>query len=59
MNALHREPDAPGLAYWTRVLDNGWAGAAEVLVDMSESPENMGAVNPTIVGGFTFQPFFF
>ncbi|MFD2365077.1 DUF4214 domain-containing protein [Pseudoduganella sp. GCM10020061] len=59
VNALHREPDAPGLAYWTRVLDNGWAGAAEVLVDMSESPENMGAVNPTIVGGFTFQPFFF
>lgn len=59
VNALHREPDAPGVAYWTRILDNGYATAAEVLVDFSESPENTGAVNPTIANGFTFQPYFF
>ncbi|HEU4852562.1 MAG TPA: DUF4214 domain-containing protein [Telluria sp.] len=59
VNALHRQPDAPGVAYWVRVLDTGAATAAEVLVGFSESAENMEAVAPSIAQGFPFQPFFF
>lgn len=57
VNALHRQPDAPGVAYWVNVLDNGYATPAAVLVGFSESAENKAAVAPSIAQGFEFQPF--
>lgn len=54
-NALHRDPDAAGLAYWTAALEGG-ADLAEVLVAFSESAENKEAVAPAIAAGFSYVP---
>lgn len=58
VNALHREPDAAGLAYWTNVLDTGQATREQVLFGFSESAENQEAVAPVIGNGFAYQPYF-
>lgn len=39
-NALHRAPDAPGLADWTEALDHNALNRAEVLIGFALSPEN-------------------
>lgn len=57
VNALHREPDEPGVTFWTGVLDSGSATAAEVLAGFSESPENIGAVAQVIGNGFEYVPY--
>ena len=40
-NALHRGSDAVGLACWTSLLDQHLLDRAEVLLQFSESPENL------------------
>ncbi|MCF4130220.1 DUF4214 domain-containing protein [Methylobacterium sp. SyP6R] len=40
-NALHRAPDAQGLANWTNALDHGVLDRAEVLIGFAQSLENL------------------
>lgn len=56
VNALHRQPDDAGVAFWTDVLDTGAATRTEVLADFSESAENQAAVATIIGNGFEFTP---
>ena len=55
-NILHRDPKQAGLDFWVNALDNG-AMRAQLLVDFSESPENMAQVIGTIEQGIAFIPF--
>lgn len=54
--ALHREPDQPGLDWWTARLDEG-APRDGVLVGFSESAENQAQVIGAIQNGIAFIPF--
>ena len=54
-NVLHREPDAPGLAYHIRNLETTHT-RADVLVGFSESPENKAAVIGSISSGIVYEP---
>ena len=49
-NVLHREPDAAGANYWLAALQNS-ASRAEVLVNFSESAENVSNVAALIAKG--------
>ncbi len=51
--ALHREPDAGGLAFHTASLDAG-ASRADVVVTFSESPENQAALIGVIQNGMPY-----
>ena len=59
VNALHREPDEPGVAYWTDLLDRGAATPATILTGFSESDENKAATAVVIGDGFKFDPSFY
>ncbi|WP_192805034.1 DUF4214 domain-containing protein [Noviherbaspirillum aerium] len=56
-NALQREPDASGLAYWVDLLDRGVLTPAQVLAAFSESAENRGRVLPDIRNGILYTPY--
>lgn len=56
-NALQREPDASGLAFWVDLLDRGVMSPAQVLAAFSESPENRGRVLPDIRNGILYTPY--
>lgn len=56
-NALHRDPDPEGRAYWLDVLDRKLVTATEVLCFFSESPENQAAVQPAILTGIAYTPY--
>lgn len=58
VNALHRQPDEAGVAFWTAALDEGRTTAASVLAGFSESAENIGAVAAVIGSGFEYDPYF-
>ncbi len=63
-NVLDREPDANGYAYWNAVLTGrAWNGVQygqttreQMLVDFSESKENVASVLPLIEDGILYQP---
>jgi hypothetical protein len=52
-NVLHREPDAKGYGYWVDAIKSGVA-RADVLIQFSESPENVAQVVAQIGNGFTY-----
>ncbi|SHN20443.1 REJ domain-containing protein [Duganella sacchari] len=52
-NALHRDPDAAGLASWLRAMQLGLT-RAQVLVGFSESTENKNALAPTVEKGIAY-----
>jgi hypothetical protein len=53
-NIHGRTPDPGGLAFWVGVLDEKRATVAEVLADISESPENKANVAELIGQGITY-----
>lgn len=54
-NALHREPDAAGLQYWTGLLDNKVIDAGGLLASVAGSAEHR-AIAATIIGSsFEYQ----
>lgn len=55
LNVLHRAPDAAGLAYWVAALEGG-LGRADVLVQFSESAENLAQVTGQIQNGIDYIP---
>ncbi|NRR32299.1 DUF4214 domain-containing protein [Oxalobacteraceae bacterium] len=55
-NALHREPEAAGLAFHLNNLEHGMSRAIE-LVGFSESDENQAQVIGQIAHGITYLPF--
>lgn len=55
-NALHRDPDAEGFAFWKQALDNG-VSREHLLVEFSESPENQAQVIGSIQNGIEYTPF--
>lgn len=54
-NVLHRAPDAGGTTYWTQNLASGMS-RAEMLVGISESPENQAALVVILSAGVEFTP---
>lgn len=56
-NALQREPDASGLAFWVDLLNRGVMTQAQVLAAFSESAENRGRVLPDITNGILYTPY--
>jgi len=54
-NVLHRAPDATGQAFWIDVLDRHALGAADVLIQFSESPENTAALTGVMQNGIHYQ----
>lgn len=55
LNVLHRAPDAAGLAYWVAALEGG-LDRADVLVQFSESAENLAQVTGQIGNGIDYIP---
>jgi hypothetical protein len=55
-NVLHRAPLQAGLDFWTHALDAG-STRAQILVNFSESAENVAALQPLIGQGFTYTPY--
>ncbi|WP_228895003.1 DUF4214 domain-containing protein [Pseudoduganella aquatica] len=55
-NVLHRNPEQAGLDFWVRALDNG-AMRTQLLVDFSESAENMAQVIGSIEHGIAYIPY--
>ena len=55
LNALGREQDAAGAAYWVSHLDSGRLQAHEVLTRFSESPENIERLAPVLEQGVWFE----
>jgi len=55
-HVLHRAPDAGGLAFWVDVLGRGAVDRAQVLVEFSESPENVARLVGAIENGIDFLP---
>jgi hypothetical protein len=53
-NALHRAPDAGGLAFWEGQLTSGSMTKAQVLEDFALSPENINQVAPALVNGIHY-----
>lgn len=53
-NVLHRQPDAVGLEFWVSVLGRGALNRAELLVEFSESPENVAQLVAAIENGIDF-----
>lgn len=56
-NALHREAEPAGRAYWLDVLDRNLVTATEMLAFFSESAENQAAVQPVIITGIGYTPY--
>lgn len=56
-NILGRAPDATGVAFWNHVLDTGAASVAGVLVEFSESAENVAALVGTVQNGIHYTPY--
>jgi hypothetical protein len=56
-NILGRAPEQAGLDYWVSVLDNKYAGVADVLAAISESQENIDGTASVIGNGFAFTPY--
>lgn len=56
-NALQREPDAGGFAYWLDILNRRILTPAQVLAAFSESPENKGRVLSDIANGLAYLPY--
>ena len=52
-NILNREGEDAGLAYWKSQLEAG-VSRAQILVDFSESPENVQGVAPAISDGIWY-----
>jgi hypothetical protein len=52
-NVLHRTPDGGGVAFWVNALKSG-ADRAGVLIQFSESAENVAQVIGSIQGGITY-----
>lgn len=55
-NVLHRDPLLGGLNFWTAALDGG-VSRAQVLVDFSDSQENIAAMAQVIPVGIAYTPF--
>ncbi len=55
-HVLHRAPKQTGLDYWTGLLDTHTATPAQVLVAISESPENQAQVIGVIQNGMEYTP---
>jgi Ca2+-binding RTX toxin-like protein len=53
-NALHRAPDAAGLAFFSGNLASGATTRADLLVSFSESPESQAAIIGVIQGGMVY-----
>ena len=53
-NALHRNADSGGLAYWVNQLASGLQTRAQALVNLSESAENKASVLPAITKGIVY-----
>ena len=56
-NVLHRAPDQVGHDFWTGVLDRHAATAADVLLQFSESAENVAALTGVLQPGIQYQVF--
>lgn len=56
-NALHRTPDQGGLDFYVNQIDTGQKSVAQVLADLSESPENQLQVIGAIQNGIQYVPF--
>ncbi len=56
-NILERAPDPIGVAFWNRVLDAGAATVGEVLIEFSESAENIAALVGTVQYGINYTPY--
>ena len=50
VNALHRAPDANGVALWTDALASGGVSRSAVVVGFSESPEHQNSTAANILG---------
>lgn len=55
-NVLHRQPDAAGLDFWVGVLGRGALDRSELLVEFSESPENVAQLVGAIGHGIDYTP---
>jgi hypothetical protein len=56
-NVLHRAPDAAGLQYYLAAINSGQASKAQIIINFSESPENMANVLPSIQNGMGYVPY--
>ncbi len=56
-NILGRTPDAGGLDYWTKALDDKHVTVAQALAFISESTENINGTAPLIANGFDYTPY--
>lgn len=56
-NVLHRTPDADGFKYWMDALDNQHLPRDQVLLDFSESAENVAQVIGSIQNGINYIPY--
>jgi hypothetical protein len=56
-NALHREAEPAGFAYWLDVLDRKLVSAPDLLAMFSDSAENQAAVLPAIITGIGYTPY--
>jgi hypothetical protein len=50
-NVLNRTPDPSGYNYWLNLLDTNQITPEQILINFSESAENVAAVSGTINGG--------
>lgn len=55
-NVLDRQPDASGYEYWVSAMQNGLS-RAQVLVEFSNSPENIQNVAPLVANGIRYVPY--
>lgn len=56
-NVLHRAPDSAGAAYWMDLLDHHRVDAATLLVDFSQSAENVAALVGATQNGIGYTPY--
>lgn len=56
-NVLHRAPDPGGFAFYLDLLDRKIITVADMLKDISESPENKAALVGVMQNGFEYTPF--
>lgn len=56
INVLDRAPDPAGKQYWVDMLNSHTLAVPDVLAYISESPENIGALEGVIGAGFEYQP---
>jgi len=55
-NALHRDLDQPGFAFWKQALTDG-VSREHILVQFAESPENQAQVIGSIQNGIEYTPY--